>query len=89
MHVKNSNCVDISDANKLEIDVNTESIQNLNTNKKIKELDNINNDDSISEIDDIYTMEYHIPVPKCTKNYVPASIAIMDTIASTLTSRFI
>ena len=26
-------------------------------------------------------MEYHIPLPKCTKNYVPASIAIMDTIA--------
>ena len=78
-----SNCTDISNANKLKIDVNTESIKSLHINKNINELlDIIDNDnDSIAEIDENFTMEYHIPLPKCTKNNVMALIAIMDTIA--------
>ena len=57
-------------------------IKNLNTKKNINELDIIDNDnDSIAEIHEIFTMEYHFPLPKCSKNNVPMSIAIMDTIA--------
>ena len=69
LNVCHDKCTEISDANKLKIDVNTESLNSLNTNKSFNEIDIIDNDnDSTSEVGDFFTTEYHIPVPKCTKN---------------------